>query len=45
MGYYCAICDIEVEAEELTSDEDGNDICCPYCNTAIPELDPLNTDD
>ncbi len=47
MSYYCAECNIELEAEELVDDiEEGifDDICCPFCKTAIPELDPLNKD-
>lgn len=27
--YYCAECDVEIEAQEL----EGN--CCPYCETEI----------
>lgn len=30
--YYCAICDVEVDTEELL--EGGR---CPYCQTEIPE--------
>lgn len=30
--YYCAICDVEVDPEELL--EGGR---CPYCQTEIPE--------
>ena len=30
--YYCAICDIEIDPEELL--EGGR---CPYCQTEIPE--------
>lgn len=44
MNFYCAICDMELRVEELVADEEGNDICCPYCQTAIPELDPSNID-
>lgn len=30
-GYYCAICDVELKAEELIEN------CCPYCHTEIPD--------
>lgn len=30
-GYYCAICDVELKAEELIEN------CCPYCQTEIPD--------
>ena len=30
-GYYCAICDVELKAEELIEN------CCPYCKTEIPD--------
>jgi len=30
-SYYCAICDIELDEEEL------QDNGCPYCGTEIPE--------
>ncbi len=45
MSYYCAECSMELEAEELVCNEDDDivdDICCPYCKTTIPELDPVN---
>ena len=42
--YYCAECDASMEAEDLLEDEFGNAIACPYCETTIPELDPLNGD-
>jgi len=30
--YYCGICDVELDPEELTEAK-----CCPYCQTEIPE--------
>ena len=30
--YYCAICDVEVRGDELTEE-----LCCPSCDTEIPE--------
>ena len=29
--YYCAICDVELNANELSG------YCCPYCDTEIPD--------
>ena len=45
MTFWCEECKLMLGAEELVDNEDediADDICCPYCKTAIPELDPLN---